>query len=83
MTAHTPRDIRFGLNVRRGASGRAVSAHIFLQSIVRQANGMLAVTPVYSSLAEMEREINHLKDELDQVLRQARQAFPATEIARA
>jgi hypothetical protein len=36
---------------------------------------MLAVTPVCSSLAEIEEEIKGLRDELESVLRQARQAF--------
>jgi hypothetical protein len=49
--------------------------HIFLQSIVRQANGMLSVTPACSSLPEMEGQIEQLKEELDEMLRQARQAF--------
>jgi hypothetical protein len=70
---------RFGLNVRHAARSRPTSAHIFLQSIVRHSNGMLAVTPVCSSLAEMEGQIEHLKDELDEVLRQARRAFPPNE----
>jgi hypothetical protein len=76
-------DSRFGLNVRRGAPSRAPSAHIFLQSIVRHSNGMLSVTPVCSSLAEMEGQIEHLKDELDEVLRQARRAFVPSRAAAA
>ena len=68
-------DSRFGLNVRWGARSRAPSAHIFLQSIVRHSNGMLSVTPVCSSLAEMEGQVERLKEELDEVLGQARRAF--------
>lgn len=70
---------RFGLSVRPGASGRPTWAHIFLQSIVRQANGMLAVTSPCSSLEEMERQIASLKAELDEILRQARRAFAASD----
>ena len=66
---------RFGLSIQRRAHAPAPSAHIYLQSIVRQANGMLSVTPVCSSLAEMEGQIEQLKEELDEMLRQARQAF--------
>jgi hypothetical protein len=49
--------------------------HIFLQRVVRHANGMLAVTPVCGSLAEIGEEIKGLRDELESVLRQAPQAF--------
>jgi hypothetical protein len=49
--------------------------HIFLQRIVRHANGMLSVTPVCSSLIEIEKEIAELKTELEEIQRQARQAF--------
>jgi hypothetical protein len=68
-------DSRFGLNVRWAARSRAPSVHVFLQSIVRHSNGMLSVTPVCSSLAELEEQIAHLKDELDEMQRQARRAF--------
>jgi hypothetical protein len=71
------KEFRFGLNVRRATRSHATSAHIFLQRIVRHENGMLAVTPICSSLAEMEGQIDDLKDELEDVLRQARQAFAA------
>lgn len=66
---------RFGLSIQRRAHSPAPSVHIFLQSIVRQANGMLSVTPACSSLPEMEGQIEQLKEELDEMLRQARQAF--------
>jgi hypothetical protein len=36
---------------------------------------MLSVTPACSSLAEMEGQIDQLKEELDEMLRQARRAF--------
>jgi hypothetical protein len=42
---------------------------------VRHANGMLAVTPICSSLAEMEGQIEQLKEELDEMLQQTRRAF--------
>lgn len=66
---------RFGLDVTHGSRSHKISAHVFLQGIVRHANGMLLVTPVCSSLAEMEEQIETLKGELDDVLRQARKAF--------
>jgi hypothetical protein len=66
---------RFGLSVRQGAHASGPSAHIFLQGIVRHSNGMLSVTPVCSSLAEMEGQIEQLKEELEEMLRQARRAF--------
>ncbi|HEU5170968.1 MAG TPA: hypothetical protein VFU46_10540 [Gemmatimonadales bacterium] len=72
------KEVRFGLNVWRGTPSRPTTAHVFLQRIVRHPNGMLAVTPVCSSLTEMEGQIETLKGELDDVLRQARQAFPAS-----
>jgi hypothetical protein len=43
--------------------------------VVRHANGMLAVTPMCGSLAEIEGEIERLQHELNGVLQQARQAF--------
>jgi hypothetical protein len=67
-------DCRFGLNVHR-SSRSAPTAHIFLQRVVRHPNGMLAITPVCASLAEIEGEIEGLRSELESVLRQARQAF--------
>jgi hypothetical protein len=66
---------RFGLSVQRRAHSDTPSAHVFLQSIVRQSNGMLSVTPVCSSLAEIEGQIEQMKQELDEMLRQARRAF--------
>ena len=68
-------DCRFGLNVHRSSRSTVPTVHIFLQRIVRQANGMLAVTPVCGSLAEIEGEIEDLRGELESILRQARQAF--------
>ena len=68
-------DHRFALNIQRGTQSAVPGVHIFLQRVVRHANGMLAVTPVCSSLSEIEKEIAELKDELEDVLRQARQAF--------
>jgi hypothetical protein len=66
---------RFGLNVQRAGRSTVPGVHIFLQRLVRHTNGMLAVTPVCSSLAEIEGEIAELKRELDEIQRQARQAF--------
>jgi len=66
---------RFGLRVHRPAHAHSPSVHIFLQHIVRHANGMLAVTPDCASLEEMEGQIGQLKDELDEMLRQTRRAF--------
>jgi len=68
-------DHRFALNVYRTARSPVPAVHIFLQRVVRHANGMLAVTPVCGSLAEIEGEIARLQGELDSVLQQARQAF--------
>jgi hypothetical protein len=68
-------DPRFCLNVRWRARTRAPFAHVFLQRIVRHSNGMLSVTPICSSLEEVEGEIEELNEELDQVLREARRAF--------
>jgi hypothetical protein len=66
---------RFGLRVERPAHSRGPSVYLILQSIVRHANGMLSVTPVCSSLEEMEAQIEQLKEELDEMLRQTRHAF--------
>ena len=65
------------MSVHRPGHSTAPGVHIFLQRLVRHANGMLAVTPVCSSLAEIEKEIAELKDELENIQRQARQAFGA------
>jgi hypothetical protein len=72
---------RFGLSVRHGAHSHPPAAHIFLQGIVRHSNGMLSVTPVCSSLAEMEGQIEQLKEELDDMLQQARRAFGGSRAA--
>lgn len=68
-------DLRFGLNIQRSSRSPVPTVHIFLQRIVRQANGMLAITPPCGSLAEIEGEIEGLRVELESVLRQARHAF--------
>jgi hypothetical protein len=65
----------FGLRVQWQAHAPAPSVSIFLQRLVRHANGMLSVTPVCSSLQEMEAQIDELKEELDDMLEQARRAF--------
>ncbi|HEY7614321.1 MAG TPA: hypothetical protein VH764_15070 [Gemmatimonadales bacterium] len=69
---------RFGLKVERPAHSLGPSVYLFLQGIVRHANGMLSVTPVCSSLEEMEGQIDQLKGELDEMLRQTRHAFRAS-----
>jgi hypothetical protein len=66
---------RFALNVHRAGRTQEPAAHVFLQSIVRHANGMLSVTPVCTTLEELELQIEALKRELDQVLQQGRRAF--------
>jgi uncharacterized small protein (DUF1192 family) len=68
-------DRRMALNVHKTSRAPLPTVHIFLQRVVRQANGMLAVTPVCSTLAEIEQEIAVLRDELDTIQRQARQAY--------
>ena len=78
----TSTDHRFALNVHRTARSSAPAVHIFLQRVVRHANGMLSVTPVCGSLAEIEGEIERLQEELNGVLRQARQAFDPKGAAR-
>ena len=65
---------RFGLRVH-GPSNRGPSVHIYLQRLVRHPNGMLSVTADCATLAEMEQEIEQLKRELDEMLRQTRRAF--------
>jgi ElaB/YqjD/DUF883 family membrane-anchored ribosome-binding protein len=65
---------RFGLRVHR-PSHHGPSVHIYLQRLVRHANGMLSVTGDCATLAEMENEIEQLKKELDEMLRQTRRAF--------
>ncbi|HET7470032.1 MAG TPA: hypothetical protein VFJ81_10175 [Gemmatimonadales bacterium] len=75
-------DHRFALNVHRTARASAPTVHIFLQRVVRHANGMLSVTPLCGSLAEIEGEIARLQDELAGVLQQARQAFDGKSGAR-
>jgi hypothetical protein len=66
---------RFGLRVQQSSRTHAPAVHIFLQSVVRHANGMMSVTPICGTLAEMEGQIEQLKGELDEMLRQTRQAF--------
>jgi hypothetical protein len=69
------KECRFALNVHRSSRSPLPTVHIVLPRLVRQANGMLAVTPVCGSLAEIEGEIDVLKGELEDVLRQARHAY--------
>jgi hypothetical protein len=64
---------RFGLYSRQNRG--APMASIYLESIVRQANGMLSVTPECLSLAELEQSVADLKSDLDEVLREARKLF--------
>jgi hypothetical protein len=66
---------RLALNVHRSSASPAPTVHIFLQRVVRQANGMLAVTPTCSSLPEIEGEIEDLRNELEHVLQEARAAY--------
>jgi hypothetical protein len=66
---------RLALNVHKSSRSTVPTVHIFLQRIIRQENGMLAVTPVCSSLAEIEAEVAGLQGELHDILVQARQAY--------
>ena len=66
---------RFGLRVQQSSRGQSPSVHIFLQSVVRHSNGMMSVTPACATLEEMEGQIDQLKQELVEMLRQTRQAF--------
>jgi hypothetical protein len=68
-------EVRFALNVQRPGPSKVPGVHIFLQRLVRHTNGMLAVTPVCATLPEIEKEIAELRSELDELHRQARQAF--------
>jgi hypothetical protein len=68
---------RFALNVHRTAGSSGPTVHIFVQRIIRQPNGMLAVTPVCSSLEEIEGEVEELRSDLENILRQARDAYAA------
>jgi HAMP domain-containing protein len=65
---------RFGLRVHK-PSHQGPSVHIYLQRLVRHANGMLSVTADCATLEAMEDEIEQLKRELDEMLRQTRRAF--------
>jgi len=65
---------RFGLRVHK-PSHQGPSVHIYLQRLVRHANGMLSVTADCATLEAMEDEIEQLKKELDEMLRQTRRAF--------
>jgi hypothetical protein len=51
---------RFGLRVHR-PSHHGPSVHIYLQRLVRHANGMLSVTGDCATLAEMEDEIEQTR----------------------
>jgi hypothetical protein len=68
-------DCRFGLSVHRASRSPEPTVHIFLQRVVRHANGMLGVTPACSTLAQIESEIAVLQQELESVLKQARQVY--------
>lgn len=70
-------DRRLALNVHRAMRATDPTVHIFLQRMVRQPNGMLSVTPVCTSLAQIETEIRELQAELERILEEARQAYAA------
>lgn len=71
----TTNDRRLALNVHRAMRATDPTVHIFLQRMVRQSNGMLSVTPVCTSLAQIEAEIQELQLELEGILQEARQAY--------
>ncbi|HET8836279.1 MAG TPA: hypothetical protein VFN08_16225 [Gemmatimonadales bacterium] len=73
----TTNDRRLALNVHRAVRATDPSVHIFLQRMVRQPNGMLSVTPVCTSLAQIEEEIRELQLELEGILQEARNAYAA------
>ncbi|HEX3274771.1 MAG TPA: hypothetical protein VHR43_07960 [Gemmatimonadales bacterium] len=66
---------RLALNVHKSSRSTVPTVHIFLQRMIRQDNGMLAVTPVCSTLAEIEAEVEGLQSELLHILAEARQAY--------
>jgi len=68
-------DRRLALNIRRAMRKPDPSVHIFLQRMVRQSNGMLSVTPVCTSLAQIEEEIRDLQAELESIRLEAQQAY--------
>lgn len=71
----TTNDRRLALNVHRPMRATDPTVHIFLQRMVRQSNGMLSVTPVCTSLAQIEAEVRELQLELEGILQEARQAY--------
>jgi hypothetical protein len=72
-------DRRLALNVHRAIRKTDPSVHIFLQRMVRQSNGMLSVTPVCTSLGQIEEEIRDLQAELESIRLEARQAYAVKE----
>jgi hypothetical protein len=68
-------DRRLALNVHRAMRATDPTVHIFLQRMIRQPNGMLAVTPVCTSLEQIEKEVRDLQLELELILQEARQAY--------
>jgi hypothetical protein len=72
-------DRRLALNVHRAMRKTEPSVHIFLQRMVRHSNGMLSVTPVCTSLAQIEEEIRDLQAELESIRLEARQAYAVKE----
>ena len=72
-------DRRLALNVHRATRKTEPSVHIFLQRMVRHSNGMLSVTPVCTSLAEIEEEIRDLQAELESIRLEARHAYAVKE----
>jgi hypothetical protein len=75
----SPNDRRLALNVRRATRKTDPSVHIVLQRLVRQSNGMLSITPVCTSLAQIEEEIRDLQAELESIRLEARQAYVVTD----
>ena len=70
-------DRRLALNIHRAMRATDPTVHVFLQRMVRHPNGMLSVTPVCTSLAQIEAEIRELQQELESILHEARQANAA------
>jgi len=70
-------DRRLALNIHRGLRAADPTVHVFLQRMVRHPNGMLSVTPVCTSLDQIEAEIRELQLELEGILQEARHAYAA------
>lgn len=68
----------FELDIQPGTPDNPASVRVALLRYVRGEDGRLLITPECTSFEEVERQLNSLQDELDEIRERARRAFQVT-----